>query len=278
MKPLLVRPAPCVSNRCPLAPDAICRGELPWILMFIATLSGGTSAGAMLFAAQACPHIADVEFHVEIDRAIAGRYQRPGTLQRAFMRACGAQVERQLSVIHLQVAVEVLDRPVAEHQFAEGQVHLRIGVLHLFEVQRRLAEHELLLRLLDSFDSFGGWRWRRLAIGRFGFLFLRKEWREVHARRRQLRLDVLPCRSTATNLPAESCPGWPADLSVRCGLSRTEVTAGRDRNFRQRFPQLLQAGRRHFEIHRDLPVARELHAAIWRAPMHRRWSQSAHRT
>ena len=61
------------------------------------------------FAPQTCPQIADVDFHIEIGRPIAGRHEGTRALQRALMRAGCAHVERYLSVIHPQVAVEVLD-------------------------------------------------------------------------------------------------------------------------------------------------------------------------
>ena len=77
--------------------------------MFIATLSGGTSPGARPSLAQICPHIGDVEFQIQIGRAIGGSDQGASPLQRALVRAGGTHVERDLSVLHPHVAVEVLE-------------------------------------------------------------------------------------------------------------------------------------------------------------------------
>jgi hypothetical protein len=71
--------------------------------MFITMPSGGTSA-AGISALQAGANVA-VELHVEIDRAIARRDQRPGALHRP--RASRAQVEGQLAN-RQQVGVEIL--------------------------------------------------------------------------------------------------------------------------------------------------------------------------
>ena len=181
----MVLPAPCVSSRCPLAPDSHLPRRAAVDLEVHHHAERRDICGREAFARQACPHIADVEFHFQIGRPIAARHQGACTLQRALVPAGCAQVERKLAVIRPQVGVEILERPIAEDQFAKCQVHFRIGVFHLVERQRLFAEQEFLrLRL--------GGRRRSLGGRGFGWLLLREEWREVDTRRRQLRLDLLP--------------------------------------------------------------------------------------
>ena len=161
----------------------------------------------------------------------------PAALQRAFLRTGGAQVECQLALIQPQVAVDILERAIAQYQFAEARCTFASVSLIFSRGSGVSLNRNFFFGAVDGGDGGG-----RGSIGR---LVLRKEWREVHARRRQLRLDTFSRPVRATNLPTGSCPAWLAESSVRCGLSWTRsAPLAATRHLRPGIPQLLQAGGR----------------------------------
>jgi hypothetical protein len=176
-----------------LALDASLRAETPLARRFASNTRRRYETRDRAFAGcENTAHVLDVQSDLDVGGAVARRFEFDRALERALDAAVRASVERDLTGVRDQRAIDVLQHSRGELNFLGGEMQFRIGMLEPVELKGRVAEDVLALGFFRRRFRVRGRGARTVGRCRLrvAVRFLLGERCQVDKRRREVGFDV----------------------------------------------------------------------------------------